>query len=91
MRSNYSVTGLGSVPETIPEIITFEEMQHRYAGKWVLIAEHESDENMRVVRGEVLVHSVNRDEVYDRLKDFQGRSLAIEYIGTPPPEWAVML
>ena len=77
--------------ETIPEILTFEEMQHRYIGEWVLIAEHESDENMQVVRGEVLVHSVNRDEIHNRLKDFQGRSLAIEYIGTPPANWAVML
>lgn len=79
------------MPETIPEILTFEQMQHRYAGEWVLIAELESDENMQVVRGEVLAHSPHRDEVYDALRAFQGRSLAIEYMGTPPEDWAVML
>lgn len=79
------------MPETISEILTFEEMQRRYHGEWVLIAELKSDENMQVVRGEVLVHSPNRDEVYDVLSAFQGRALAIEYMGTPPADWAVML
>jgi hypothetical protein len=79
------------MPETISEILTFEEMQRRYVGEWVLIAELESDENMQVVRGKVLAHSPNRDEVYDALSAFPQRSLAIEYMGTPPADWAVML
>jgi hypothetical protein len=79
------------MPKTSSEIFTFEEMQHRYAGEWVLIAEHESDENMQVVRGQVLAHSANRDEVYDALERFPGRALAIEYMGNPPEDWAVLL
>lgn len=79
------------MPETISEILTFEEMQRRYVGEWVLIAELESDENMQVVRGQALAHSPNRDEVYDTLSRFSGRSLAIEYMGTPPEGWAVMV
>ncbi|PSB45520.1 hypothetical protein C7B80_16840 [Cyanosarcina cf. burmensis CCALA 770] len=79
------------MPETISEIFTFEEMQRRYAGAWVSIAELESDENMQVVRGQVLAHSANRDEVYDALERFPGRALAIEYMGTPPEDWAVLL
>lgn len=79
------------MPETISEVLTFEEMQRRYDLEWVLIVELESDENMQVVRGQVLAHSPNRDEIYDVLSRFPGRSLAIEYMGTPPENWAVML
>jgi len=79
------------MPEAISEILTFEEMQRRYAGAWVLIAELESDENIQVVRGEVLAHSPHRDEVYDALERFPGRALAIEYMGNPPEDWAVLL
>lgn len=35
----------------MPEILSFEEMQHRYAGEWLLIAYIELDNEMNVIRG----------------------------------------
>lgn len=78
------------MPE-IPEVLTFEQIQHRFAGEWVLIAEWESDDNLQVLRGQVLVHSHDRDRVYNALGSFPGQTLAIEYVGNPPADWAIIL
>jgi hypothetical protein len=79
------------MPITVPEILSFEEIQRRYPDQWVLIADVEVDEEMQVIRGEVLAHSGDRDEVYDALSMGKGRSLTLEYLGIPPGDWAVML
>jgi len=43
------------------EILSFEEMKKRYYGEWLLIAYTEVDEDMNVLKGEVLAHSSDRD------------------------------
>ncbi len=72
------------------EILSFEEMKKRYYGEWLLIAHTEMDEDMNVIRGEVLAHSSDRDEVYRAISSREGRSVAIEYVGDIPSDYAVM-
>ena len=36
--------------------LTLDEMANRYDGEWLMIAYTELDDNMIVVRGEVLAH-----------------------------------
>ncbi len=45
------------------EVLTLEEMKSRYDGEWVLVEEPEVDEHLRVVRGRVVVHNADRDEL----------------------------
>lgn len=73
------------------EILSFEEMQQRYAGEWLLIAYTELDDEMNVIRGEVLAHSPNRDDIYVAISSRDGQSVAIEYVGTIPEDLAVIL
>jgi hypothetical protein len=80
-----------AMPEATSKILTFEEIQHHYDGQWVLIADVEVDETFQVIRGEVLAHSTNRDDIYKALSLAQGKSVTLEYIGTPAEDWAVML
>ena len=75
----------------MPEILSFEEMQHRYAGEWLLIAYTELDNEMNVIRGKVLAHSLNRDDIYGAISSRDGQSVAIEYIGAIPEDLAVIL
>lgn len=75
----------------MPEILSFEEMQHRYAGEWLLIAYTELDNEMNVICGEVLAHSPNRDDIYGAISSSDGQSVAIEYIGAIPEDLAVIL
>lgn len=73
------------------DIITFQQMKERYPDQWLLVACVEMDDQMNVVRGEVLAHSGDRDEIYRRLLDAKGKDMAIEYTGDIPEDLAVML
>lgn len=46
-----------------PEM-TIEEIETQFDGEWVLIGDPETNQYLEVVRGKVLSHSVDRDEVY---------------------------
>lgn len=73
------------------EILTLEEMKHRYYGEWLLVACTEIDNEMNPIRGEVIAHSLDRDTIYDAIatqqhnhatqKNLPSRTLAIEYVG----------
>ena len=81
--SDYKPTG---------EILTAAEIRDRYPREWVLIADTESDDLWNVIRGEVLAHSPEREEIDQALTKFQEiRSVSIELIGPIPDEYSVIL
>jgi hypothetical protein len=71
------------------EILTIEEMAQRYDGEWLLIAYTEMDEDFNVIRGEVIAHSPNQEDIYNVLPERKNR--AIEYVGKIPKDLAFML
>jgi hypothetical protein len=74
------------------EILTIEEIRSRYPREWVLIADTETDFEWNVYRGEVLAHSAEQAEIYELLSGFKHiKSIAIEYTGPIPEDFAVML
>lgn len=73
------------------QIITFEEMQRRYDGEWLLIAPKEVSEELQVIRGEVLAHSPVQEEIYQALESLEEQPLAIEYVGKVPEDLAFIL
>jgi hypothetical protein len=75
----------------MPVIMTFEQIQQNYDGEWVLIAYTETDENLQVVKGEVIAHSANKEEIYQALESNQDRPMAIEYMGQIPEDVAFIL
>ncbi|MFM9265597.1 hypothetical protein [Tychonema sp. BBK16] len=82
----------GSDYQPIGEILTVEEIRDRYPREWVLIADTESDDLWNVIRGEVLAHSPEREEIDRALTKFQDiRSISIEYTGPIPDEYSVVL
>ena len=40
------------------EMLTLKEIEERYAPDWVLIAEPEIDDQLKVIRGRVVFHSI---------------------------------
>jgi hypothetical protein len=68
-----------------------KEIRTRYPGEWVLIEYTRLDEDLKVIEGEVIAHSPNRDEIYRRLLKTKGKDVAIEYLGEVPEDLAVML
>jgi hypothetical protein len=74
------------------EILTIEEVRSRYPHEWVLIADTESDDEWNVIRGEVLAHSLDRDEIDQALMKFKHiKSISIEYTGPVPEDYTVLL
>jgi len=72
--------------------LKIEEIRSRYPQEWVLIADTESDEQFNVIQGEVLAHSPNRDEIDQALIEFKNvKSIAIEYTGPIPSDYAILL
>jgi hypothetical protein len=66
------------------EILTMEEIERRFDGEWVLIEDPELTEGLKVVRGKVIWHSKDRDEVHGRLLELRPRHAAFFHIGKPP-------
>ncbi|MEG3910514.1 hypothetical protein Q5691_15275 [Microcoleus sp. w1-18aA5] len=80
--SDYKPTG---------EILTAAEIRDRYPREWVLIADTESDDLWNVIRGEVLAHSPQREEIDRALTKFKDvRSISIEYTGPIPDDYSVL-
>ena len=75
----------------IDPIMSLEEIFSLYPDEWVLIVNPELDEEFSVIRGEVLAHATERDEIYSKLSLRNGKSVAIEYTGSIPDNIAVML
>lgn len=73
------------------KVLNFAEIQQHYDGEWVLIAYTELDENLKPIAGEVLAHSVDRDEVYASLAGRGDRGVAIECFVKVPEDMAFIL
>jgi hypothetical protein len=73
------------------EIMTFEEIKLHYDGEWVLIAYTETDEDLQVVKGKVIAHSANKEDIYQALESATDQPLAIEYMGQVPEDLAFIL
>lgn len=47
--------------------MTIEEIEAAFDGEWVFVGDPETDEQKRVLRGQVLAHSADRDAVYEAM------------------------
>jgi hypothetical protein len=63
------------------EILTWEEITQKFYGEWLLIVQAELDDTLGIIRGQVIAHSPNQDEICNSLHLRQGRDAAIEYVG----------
>ena len=75
------------------ERLTYPEIKTRYAPEWVLIDEPETDENLEILSGEVLIHSPDRDEVGRKMLDLWPRPShsAVMFLGEVPADLVLML
>ncbi len=67
------------------EIQTIDEMRETYREDWVLVADYDGDEFGRLVRGRVVAHSLDRDDIYREMANRPG-GWAVEYFGEIPAD-----
>lgn len=73
------------------EVLTHAEIHSRFDSEWVLVEDPEVNEQMEVVRGKVVCHSKDRDEVYQKAVELRLKSSATLYTGTMPENTEIIL
>ena len=73
------------------EVITLAEIEERYKSEWILVEDPELDEQLNVIRGKVLWHSKDRDEMYQKDIELRPKRAAFLYTGTIPENTVVVL
>lgn len=72
--------------------MTVQEMEARYGGEWILVGAPETTDALEVVKGVLLHHSHDRDEVYRRAIALpEPKDYAILFTGRMPPDTAIVL
>lgn len=72
------------------EVLTRAEMEARFDGEWVLVADPEVDTNLEVLRGRVVSHGQDPEAVYQEAINQRVQHWASLYFG-PIPETSILL
>jgi hypothetical protein len=73
------------------EVMTLEEIEGRFPSEWILLADPEVDEHLEVIRGRVVFHSKDRDEVDRKAIQLRLKSSAYHYTGGMPEGTAIVV
>ena len=72
--------------------MTIKQMESRFDGEWILVGEPETTVALEVIRGTVLHHSKDRDEVYRRAIALPApKRYAVLFTGKMPANTAIVL
>ena len=71
--------------------LTFDQMRKKYRSEWLLIGNPETNDLLEIVRGKVLLHSKDRDEIYRKAASLHPRRFATLYTGFIEKDAAIVL
>jgi hypothetical protein len=69
----------------------WKDIKNKFKNQWVLIEVKNVDESFNVLEGEVLAHSKDKDEIYQKLLKIRPKEFSIEYTGKVPEDLAVVM
>ena len=72
-------------------ILSLSEIKDEFDSEWVLVGDPETDENFNVIKGAVLWHSKDRDEVYRKAREISPKYSAFLYTGKTPEGEGIIL
>ncbi len=73
------------------DVLTIAEIKSRFDGEWILVEDPELDDDLEVLRGHVVWHSKDRDEVYQKAIELRPKHSAFLYTGRMPEGTAIVL
>ena len=65
-------------------------LKRRYPKEWLLLTNVVADDLTRPIKGKLVAHSKNRDDIYDRLARIRAKSVSVEYTGQIPKDLVVV-
>lgn len=71
--------------------MTLQEIELRFENEWILVGDPETTETLEVIKGKVLHHSHDRDEVYRKAVALRPKRSAILFTGRMPADTAIVL
>ena len=71
--------------------MTMAEIENQFDSEWVLVEEPQTNDDLEVIKGKVLHHSKDRDEVYRKAIALRPKRSAILYTREIPEDTAVVL
>ncbi len=67
------------------------DIKNNFRNQWVLVEVEKVDESFNLLEGEVLAHSKDKDEIYQKLLKIRPKEFSIEYTGEVPEDLAVVM
>ena len=67
------------------------EIRDKFVGEWVLIEDPQTNDAHEILRGRVICHSKDRAVVDREMLAKRPRHFAVLYLGTIPPDMAIVL
>ncbi len=74
----------------VERVQPISRFKKRYPNEWLLLTNVTADALTHPVKGKLIAHSKNRDDIYARLRKVRGKSLCIEYTGKIPKDLVVV-
>ena len=72
-------------------IMTVEDMKTQFESEWVLVENPQTNDALEVLKGKILHHSKDRDEVYRKAVALRPKRSAIVYTGEIPEDMEIAL
>jgi hypothetical protein len=73
------------------KVFTMKELEARYSGEWMLLVNPVHNELMEPIRGELVFHNKDREEVYKEAHKRKDAHTAVFYVGKLPEDFVVVL
>jgi len=73
------------------EILPIEQIRKKYKSEWILVEDPEVTKDLEVIRGKVVWHSKDRDEVYRKAIELRPKHPAFLYTGKIPKDMVIVL
>jgi hypothetical protein len=70
-------------------LLTKEKIRTKYPNQWLLLEDFELDASTTLLKGRVIAHSKDRDEIHRALKKHAG-NLCVHFTGTVAPDTGVI-
>ena len=73
------------------KVMSWAEIEAAFDSEWVLIEDPEMTGVQEVVRGNVIFHGSEKEDLYCKLEELQPACSAIRFVGRLPEGWEMML
>jgi hypothetical protein len=73
------------------KLLTMDEIESCFPSEWVLLEDIELTPELEIVRGKVVWHSKDRDEIHTKALEMRPRRPALLYAGAPPEDMEYVL